>query len=168
MIEDDKRTLTNRLEEKTSKVQGIANMQLETMNQVMIANHELNSKNIEVTNLKLQNEQLRNDLKGEKEFAESFNRANEAIKYFDKLMRSPRYNSDTTRLGYTSTKKGGSSKSGEKRSNKGKNYQPTCHNCGKIGHTPNVCMSKNTNKNPKQKFMGYYHKCNKQGHQAHE
>ena len=63
MIEDDKRILTNRLEEKTSEVNRIAHMQLETLNQMMIANHELNGKNIETTTLKLQNEQLRNDLK---------------------------------------------------------------------------------------------------------
>ena len=45
--------MTNRLEEKTSEVQRIANMQLETMNQVMIANHELNGKDIEMTTVKL-------------------------------------------------------------------------------------------------------------------
>ena len=139
-------------------------MQLETMNQVMITNHELNGKDIEITTLKLQNEQLRNDLKREKEFGKSFNKLNEAIKYFEKLMRSPRSNNDTTGLGYTSTKEGESSKSGEKRSNKGKNYKPTCHNYGKLGHTTNVCQRKNVNRNPKNKFMGYCHKCNKKGH----
>ena len=39
MIEDDKRILTNRLEEKTLEVNRIANMQLETLSQMMIANH---------------------------------------------------------------------------------------------------------------------------------
>ena len=52
MIEDDKRLLTIRLEEKTSKVHRIASMQLETMNQVMIVNHELNGKDIKITTLK--------------------------------------------------------------------------------------------------------------------
>ena len=86
-------------------------MQLEIMNQVMIANHEINSKDIEITILKLQDEQLRNDLKREKEFNESFNKPNKAIKYFKQLMRSPRSNNDTSRLGYTSTEEGESSKS---------------------------------------------------------
>ena len=58
-------------------------------------------------------------------------------------MRSPRSNSDNTRLGYTSTKEGESSKSGEKRRNKGKTYKPTCYNCGKIGYTTNVCRRNN-------------------------
>ena len=83
-------------------------------------------------------------------------------------MRSPRSNDDTDGLGYTSTKEGESSKSGEQKIAKGKNSKPTCHNYGKIGHTTNVCKSKTANQNPKKKFMGYYHKCNKQGHQAHE
>ena len=60
-------------------------------------------------------------------------------------MRSPRSNNDTTGLGYTSTEKGESSKSGEKRNNKGKNYKPTCHNCGKLGHIENVSRSNNAN-----------------------
>ena len=53
MIEDEKRTLTNRIEEETLEVQRIFNMQMEIMNQVMIANHELNRKDTEITTLKL-------------------------------------------------------------------------------------------------------------------
>ena len=59
MIEDDKRILTNILKEKTLEVNMISHMQLETLNQMMIANHELNGKDIEITTLKLQNEKLR-------------------------------------------------------------------------------------------------------------
>ena len=84
-------------------------------------------------------------MKREKEFDESFNKPNEAIKYFEKLMRSPRSNNDTSGLGYTSTKEGESSKSVVERSNKGKYSKPTCHNCGKKGHTANVFRSKTTN-----------------------
>ena len=53
MIEDEKRILTKNLEEKTSEVARIANMQLETLGQMMIANHELNAKDIEITTLNL-------------------------------------------------------------------------------------------------------------------
>ena len=97
-------------------------MQLEIMNQMMITNHDLNGKDIEVTTLKLQNEQLRNELRRAKEFAESFDKSSE---------------------------EGESSKSGEKRNYKGKNYKPTCYNCGKLGHATNVCRSNNANQNPK-------------------
>ena len=38
MIEEDKRLLANRLEEKILDVQKLAIMQLDTMNQLMIAN----------------------------------------------------------------------------------------------------------------------------------
>ena len=38
MIKDDKRFLTSRLDERTSEVTRIANMQLETLGQMMIAN----------------------------------------------------------------------------------------------------------------------------------
>ena len=133
-------------------------MQLETLSQMMIAYHELNAKIVDITKLKLQNEQLRNDLKRENEFVESFNRPSEAIKYFEQLMRSPRSNNDTTGLGYTSTEKGESSKSGEQRNNKGKNSKPTCHNCGKKGLIANVCRRKTTNQNIKPKHMVHYHK----------
>ena len=84
-------------------------------------------------------------MKREKEFVDSFNKPSLAIKYFEQLMRSPISNSDTSRLGYTSTEEGESSKSGEERSNKDKNSKSTCHNCGKIGHTTNVCRRKTVN-----------------------
>ena len=83
-------------------------------------------------------------------------------------MRSPRSNNDTSGLGYTSNEEGESTKSVEERSNKGKNSKPTCHNCGRKGHTANMHMRKTINQNVKQKSMGHLHKCNKQGHQAHE
>ena len=41
-------------------------MQLEIMNQVMISNHEFNGKDIQITTLKLKNEQMRNDLRRKK------------------------------------------------------------------------------------------------------
>ena len=72
----------------------------------MNAHHELNVKDIEITALKLQNEQLQNDLRREREIVESFNKPNEAIKYFEQLLKSLRSNNDTSGLGYTSTKEG--------------------------------------------------------------
>ena len=116
----------------------------------------------------MQNEQLQNDLKREKKFAESFNKPNEAIKYFVQLLKSPRSNNDTSGLGYTSTEEGESSKSAKERNKKGKNSKPTCHNYGKKGHTTNVCRRKTTNQNVKPKNMIHCHKCNKKGHQAYE
>ena len=56
MIEDNKRILAIRLEDKISTVTRIANTQLETLSQMMIENHELNTKDIEITTLNLQNE----------------------------------------------------------------------------------------------------------------
>ena len=61
----------------------------------MNIHHELNVKDIEITTLKLQNEKLQNDLKREKEFAKSFNKPNEAINYFEQLLKSPRSSKDT-------------------------------------------------------------------------
>ena len=63
MIEDDKRNLANILEEKSIELARISNMQLDTLSQMMNAHHELNVKDIEITTLKLQNEQLQNELK---------------------------------------------------------------------------------------------------------
>ena len=110
MIEEDKRNLAKRLEEKSTELTKISNMQLDTLSQMMNAHHELNVKDIEITTLKLQNKKLQNNLRREREIAESFNKPNEAIKYFEKLLKSPRSNNDTSRLGYASTEEGESSK----------------------------------------------------------
>ena len=95
--------------------------------------------------MKLQNEQLQSDLEREKEFRKSFNKPNEAIKYFEQLLRSSRSNNDTSGLGYISTEERESSKSVEERNNKGTNYKPTYYNYGKKEHTTNVCRSKIAN-----------------------
>ena len=58
-------------------------MQLDTLSQMMNSHHELNVKDIEISTLKMQNEQLKNDLRREKEIEEIFNKPNEAIKYFE-------------------------------------------------------------------------------------
>ena len=125
---------------------------------MMNIDHELNLKDIEITRLKLQNKQLQNDLRREREIVESFNKPNEAIKYFEQLLKSPRSNNDTLGLGYTSTEEGESSKTAEERNDKGKNSKPTCHYCGKKGHTANVCRRKNANQHDKPKNMGHCHK----------
>lgn len=81
-------------------------MQLEKMNKMMITYNELNGNDIEITTLKLQNEQLRNYLKRGKKIVEIFNRPSEAIKYFEQLMRSPGSNSDTTGFSYNNIEEG--------------------------------------------------------------
>ena len=118
---------------------------MDTLSQMMNVHHELKMKDIEISTLRMHNEQLQNELKREKEIAESFNKSSEAIKHFDKLLKSPRSNNDTSGLGFTSTKEGETSKSVEKRSEKGKNSKPTCHFYGKKGHPANVCKSRKTN-----------------------
>ena len=85
----------------------------------------------------------------------------EAIRYFEQLLNSPKSSRDTTGLGYTSNEEGESSKAIEERNTKGKNSKPTCHYCGKKGHTSNVCRSKKVNDNTKTKFMAYNEKCKK-------
>ena len=57
---------------------------------MMNAHHELNVKDIEISTLKMQNEQLQNELRREKEIEKSFKKPNDAIKYFDQLLKSPR------------------------------------------------------------------------------
>ena len=58
MIEDEKRNLTNRLKKRSSDLARFSNMQLDTLSQMMNAHHELNIKDIEISTLKMQNEQL--------------------------------------------------------------------------------------------------------------
>ena len=96
MLEEDKRILASRLEEKSEELSKVTNQQLDTLGQMMNIHHELNVKDIEISTLKLQNDQLQNDLKREKELNEQFNKPNEAIKYFEQLLKSPRSRIDTT------------------------------------------------------------------------
>ena len=94
---------------------------------MMNAHHKLNIKDIETSTLKMHNEKLQNDLRREKEISKGFKKPNEAIKYFEQLLKSPRSSNDTSGLGYTNTKEGESSKTTEERNNKGKNTKPTYH-----------------------------------------
>ena len=85
-------------------------------------------------------------MRREKDIEKSFNKSSEAIKNFEKLLKSPRSNNETSGLGYTSTKEGESSKTAEERGEKGKKIKPTCHFYGKKGHTSIVCRGKKANK----------------------
>ena len=58
MLEDQKRNLANRHEEKSIELTKISNMQLDTLSQMMNAHHELNMKDTEISTFKMQNEQL--------------------------------------------------------------------------------------------------------------
>ena len=66
MMEDEKRNLANRLEERSIELARVCNMQLDTLSKIMNAHHELNFKDIEITTLRLQNKQLQNDMTREK------------------------------------------------------------------------------------------------------
>ena len=83
MLEDDKRNLANKLEEKSIELTRISNMQMDTLSQMMNIHHEINMKDIEISTLKMQNEKLQNELKREKEIAKNFNKSSEAIKHFE-------------------------------------------------------------------------------------
>ena len=167
MIEEAKRVLANKLEERLSNVQKLTNTQLDMMNQLMLANQELNRKDIEIVTSNSQSEQLQNEFRSKKEFIERMHKPSEAMKYFEDLMRSPRENGDTIGLGYSNstTEKKESSKSEEQRNSNGK---PTNHFYGKLGPTKSVCKRKNVNQGPKQNVKGQCYKCKMQGHQAHE
>ena len=62
----------------------------------MNTHHELNMKEIEISTLKMQNKHLQNELRREKEISKSFKKPNEAIKYFEQLLKSPRSTNDTS------------------------------------------------------------------------
>ena len=58
ILEEDKRILANRLEEKLEELSKISNQQLDTLSQMMNIHNELNVKEIDISTLKLHNEQL--------------------------------------------------------------------------------------------------------------
>ena len=53
MLEDDKRNLANRLEEKSTEFARISNMQIDKLAQVMNLHHEINIRDIEISTLKV-------------------------------------------------------------------------------------------------------------------
>ena len=53
MLEDDKRNLAKRLEEKCTTLTRISNMQMDTLGQLMNLHHELNMKDIEISTLRM-------------------------------------------------------------------------------------------------------------------
>ena len=53
ILEEDKRILANRFEEKSEELSKILNHQLDTLSQMMNIHYELNVKDIEITTLKL-------------------------------------------------------------------------------------------------------------------
>ena len=69
-------------------------MQLDTLSQMMNSHHELNVKDIEISSLKMQNEQLHNDLRREEEIVENLNKSSESIKSFEQFLKSPRSSND--------------------------------------------------------------------------
>ena len=101
MIEDDTRILRNKLDEKTSDIQKITNTQLEIM-----------INDVGISTLEMQNKQLQNELKVDKEITERMNKSSEVVRYFEDLLKSPRSTNDTSILGYE--------KRGEYSSNEGK------------------------------------------------
>lgn len=91
MAEEDKRQMVIRLDERTSNVQKLTNNQLDMVNQLPLANQELNIKDLEIANLISQNDQMRNELRTKKELVEKMTTPNEVIRYFEELMRSPEH-----------------------------------------------------------------------------
>ena len=53
VLEHDKRNLVNKLEEKSTKLTRISNMQMDTLSQMMNNHHELNMKDIEISTLRM-------------------------------------------------------------------------------------------------------------------
>ena len=58
------------------------------LNQLLSLNQEMNKKDVEIANLRLENDQLNNNLRSENEFIERLNKPKEAIRNFKELMRT--------------------------------------------------------------------------------
>ena len=101
--------------------------------------------------MRSQKDLLKNELKIDNELLKRFNKSNEEMKYFTKLMRSY---GNIIGSRHSSTEQGESFESGELRNTKSKGKK-TCYHFGKLGHTKNIYRSKNGMKNLKPKFIGY-------------
>ena len=62
VAKEEKRYMVTRLEERSYNVQNITNTQLQIMNQIMPTNQELNKKDMEIENLRSQNNLLRKNM----------------------------------------------------------------------------------------------------------
>ena len=124
MVKEEKRQMATRLEERSLDVHNLAKNQLDITNQLLLENQELNRKAMEITILRSQSGQLRDELRSKKELLEIMNKPSESIRYFKELMRSPRSSIHSCVLGHINhssfTEEGESSRSGEKRNAKSK------------------------------------------------
>ena len=87
MVEEDKRQIATKFEERSSNVQKLTNTHLDMMNHLILTNQELNRRDMEIENLRSQSDQLRSELRYEKEVVEIMNKPSKAIIYFKDLMR---------------------------------------------------------------------------------
>lgn len=76
MTKEDKRQIDTRPNEMTCDVQNLTNNQLDMVNQLLLANQELNMKDMEIKNLRLEINELKNDLRYEREINERMNKPN--------------------------------------------------------------------------------------------
>ena len=60
------------------------------LSQLLSINQEMNRKDVEIENMRLENDHLSNELIFEKEFIEIMNKPKEVVRYYEALMRSQR------------------------------------------------------------------------------
>ena len=107
------------------------------LNQLLSTNHEISMKELEIKNMKSENDKLMNELKAKKEFVEKLNKPKETTRFMNEHMNASKRPHGTSKLGYVEflsvAEKGESSKQGEQRNvnEMSKNNKPTCYHCGK-------------------------------------
>lgn len=176
MVVDDKRQMTEKLQEKETKISILTEHYFEITNQVVAMNHEANQVNTELAKtiddtgvLKEENEKLRNEVKMLQQHNEVIKRSEESTKRMNEFLNHQRRLNNNTRLGYT--EQGELSNQAKQRNvySNPKLKKPSCHHYGKPGHASNVCRCK-IKGIPRNlpKFNGIFYNCYKHGNQAHE
>lgn len=116
MTYEEKRQMATSIDGIINEVQRLNHNHFDMVNQLLSVNHEIYRKVEEIAHLRSKKNQLKSELKVEKEFIERLNKLKEAMQFLNEYMNAPMRPHDTSELGYvefvSGVEQGESSKKG--------------------------------------------------------
>ena len=83
MVNEDMRQMARRLDERVTKIWRMTYNQYDMVNQLLNSNHEIVSKVEKIANLRSKSDQLKNELRSQKEDNEGIKRVQEIMRILD-------------------------------------------------------------------------------------
>ena len=95
MIDGDKRKRATSFDERTNEAPRLNHKKFDMINQLLSTNHEINRKVEEIANMRFENNQLKNELRDEKEINEMMNILGQVMRQLDEQIKTQRRPHDT-------------------------------------------------------------------------